>query len=72
MKDREGRIVAVDFGGYSFLPHSFFAYALNDGGPSRLKHHIARILRYPRSSTVSAMASASCALAPFTSNNVGE
>jgi hypothetical protein len=71
MKDREGRIVAVDFGGYSFLPHSF-AYALNDGGPSRLKHHIARILRYPRSSTVSAMASASCALAPFTSNNVGE
>ena len=72
MKDRDGRIVAVDFGGYSFLPHSFFAFALQHGGPSRLKQHLIRILRYPRSSTVSAMVGASCALAPYSSNNVGE
>jgi hypothetical protein len=71
MKNREGRIVAVDFGGYSFLPHSF-VFALNHAGPSSLKQYIASILRYPRSSTVSAMVSASCALAPFSSNNVGE
>jgi hypothetical protein len=72
MKDREGRIVAVDFGGYSFLPHSFFVFALKYTGHSSLKQYIASILRYPRSSTVSAMVSASCALAPFSSNNVGE
>ncbi|KAF9016817.1 hypothetical protein BDZ89DRAFT_1045547 [Hymenopellis radicata] len=55
MKDREGKIVAVDFGGYSFLPHSFFVFALNHGGPSRLKQHMISILKYPRSSTVSAL-----------------
>ena len=49
MKDREDRIVAVDFGGYSFLPHSFLVFALNDGGPSRLKQHITSILEYPPS-----------------------
>ena len=72
MKDRDGRIVAVDFGGYSFLPHSFFAFALQCGGPSRLKQHLINILKYPRSAIVSALVSASCALAPHGSNNVGE
>lgn len=70
MRDSEDRIVAVDFAGYSFLPPSFFA--LTHGYPSHLKHHIACILKYPPSTTVVAMVSASCALAPFYSNNVGE
>ena len=72
MKDRENRIVAVDFGGYSFLPPSFFVFALKHGGPSRLKQHLARMLGSPRSTTVTVMVRASCALAPFSSNNVGE
>jgi len=72
MKDRDGRIVAVDFGGYSFLPHSFFALALQYGGPSGLKQHLTKILKYPRSTIALALVSASCALAPHTSNNVGE
>lgn len=73
MKDGEGRIVAVDFGGYSFLPPSFFALALTHGG---FAHRIASsgMLEYPAppSTNVSALESASSALAPFSSNDVGE
>lgn len=64
MKDGEGRIVAVDFGGYSFLPPSFFVFALNHGKPSKLKRHITDILQLAPSSTVSAMKSASYGLVP--------
>ena len=72
MKDKENRIVAVDFGGYSFLPPSFFLFALNHGGPSRLKQYLIRVLGFPDSTTLSLLVSASCALAPFSSNDVGE
>ena len=72
MKDRDGRIVAVDFGGYSFLPPSFFAFSLKYGGSSSFALHIASMLDYPPSSHVGAMVRASCALAPYNSNNVGE
>ena len=71
LKDIDGRIVAVDFGGYSFLPPSFFAFALRQGS---LAHRIATILNYPSSPfpNASAVESASCALAPFSSNDIGE
>jgi len=71
MKDRENGIVAVDFGGYSFLPPSFL-FALNHGGPSRLKRYLIRILGFPDSTTLSSLVSASFALVPFSTNNVGE
>ncbi len=71
MKDREGRIVAVDFGGYSFLPPSFFALALTYGD---FAHRVASMLEYPESpsTNVSATESASCALVPYSSNDIGE
>ena len=72
MKDKADKIVAVDFGGYSFLPPSFFAFALKYGGPTRFTLRVAAMLEYPPSTNVSAMFSASCALAPFGSNDVGE
>jgi len=72
MRDGENRIVAVDFGGCSFLPPSFFGFALNHTGPSSLKQPIARVLMYPPSTAVAAMVSASCALAQISSNNIGE
>jgi len=70
MKDREGRIVAVDFGGYSFLPPSFFALALTYGD---FAHRVASMLEYPESpsTNVSATESASCALVPYSSNDIG-
>lgn len=65
-------IVAVDFGGYSFLPGSFFTFALEDGGPSKLKRQLATVLNNPKSSIADALVSASCALVPYSSNIVGE
>ena len=62
----------MDFGGYSFLPPSFFAFALKHGGCSNFAHQIASMLDYPPSIDVGAMISASCALAPYSSNDVGE
>ena len=72
MKDRENKIVAVDFGGYSFLPPSFFAFALKHGGRSGFADRIATMLSYPASTQVGAMVSASYALVPYSSNAVGE
>ena len=72
MKDGAGEIVAVDFGGYSFLPRSFFIFALERGGPSALKQHLATVLENPKSVTADVLVSASCALVPYSSNNVGE
>jgi hypothetical protein len=65
-------IVALDFAGYSFLPPSFFVFALEHGGHSRLKRHLIRMLGYPQSTTAEVLVSASCTLAPFNTNNVGE
>lgn len=69
LKDTEGKIVAVDFGGYSFLPPSFFVFALTQGS---LAYRISVILNYPISSpNAAAVASASYALVPFSSNKIG-
>ncbi|KAG8899422.1 subtilisin-like serine protease [Tulasnella sp. 403] len=71
MRDSDGRIVAVDFGGYSFLPPSFFAFALGHGS---LAHRISTMLEYPSSPSthVAALVSASCALVPYGTNDIGE
>lgn len=69
MRDKDGRIVAVDYGGYSFLPPSFFALALRYG---TFAHELAAMLQYPPcQDDTKALVSASCALAPFSSNNIG-
>ncbi|KIK06292.1 hypothetical protein K443DRAFT_290371 [Laccaria amethystina LaAM-08-1] len=46
MRDMGGRIVAVDFDGYSFLPPSFFDFVLK-GGSSNFALNIVSMLRYP-------------------------
>ncbi|KAI0674382.1 hypothetical protein C8Q78DRAFT_1014452 [Trametes maxima] len=70
MKDRDGRIVAVDFGGYSFLPPSFFGLALED---SSLAHTLKYFLELPDfpSENLLALMSASFSLVPFGSNKIG-
>ncbi|KAH9174386.1 hypothetical protein EDB89DRAFT_568430 [Lactarius sanguifluus] len=65
------RIVALDFGGYSFLPPSF-AFVLDQGDLSGFTDRVARRVVYPPSTTeVAAMVSASCALVPRSSNDIG-
>ena len=60
----------MDYGGYSFLPPSFFALALRHGA---FAHELTYELQYPLcQENTKALACASCALAPFCSNNVGE
>ncbi|KAF9475422.1 hypothetical protein BDN70DRAFT_251276 [Pholiota conissans] len=73
MKDEGDRIVAVDFGGYSFLPVSFFAFALTHSPAySSFAWDIARMPRYPSAAAeVGALASASGAMVPFNTNNIG-
>ncbi|KAH8826248.1 hypothetical protein DL96DRAFT_1607559 [Flagelloscypha sp. PMI_526] len=73
MKDRDNKIVAVDFGGYSFLPPSFFAFTLQFGIPGSFAHRMATMLECPPipSTSVSAVISASCALVPYGLNDVG-
>lgn len=74
MKDQGDKIVAVDFCGYSFLPPSFFNFALMI---ESLAHRI--LLRLGESSlfdqydnNLNALLSASAALVPFGTNNIGE
>lgn len=71
MKDEGNRIVAIDFGGYSFLPPSFFAFALNQRGHSGFTQRIARKFVDPPSTDFVAMMNASCVLVPFSSHNIG-
>lgn len=71
IKDLDNRIVAVDFGGYSFLPPSFFDFVLKHGDPSSFAYRISKTLQHPQSTQVEAMMDASFALVPFSSNNVG-
>lgn len=68
----DNRIVAIDFGGYSFLPPSFFAFALRPGAHSSFAPHIAKILNYPQSTEVVALVVASGAMVPFGTNNIGQ
>lgn len=73
MKVEGNSIVALDFGGYSFLPPSFFAFVLDRGDRSGFTFRIAREVVYPLSTTeVTAMVNASCALVPMSTNNIGE
>ena len=72
MKDEGNKIVAIDFGGYSFLPPSLFAFVLNQGDHSGFTQRIARKFVHSPSSELAALVNASCALVPFSSNNIGE
>ena len=72
MKDQGNKIVAIDFAGYSFLPPSFFAFVLHQGDHSGFTQRIARKLDYSPSAEIVPMVNASCALVPFSSNNIGE
>ena len=74
MKDQGSKIVAIDFGGYSFLPPSFFSfvttnYILADRvnillGESSLYKEVER--------NVNVLLHASYALVPYQSNDFGE
>lgn len=70
MKVTNGKIVAVDFGQTSFLPLSFFDFAINVSEP--FTEHLARRVRYPKSKNLDALQRASSTLVPYGSNNVGE
>ena len=72
MKDSDGRLVAVDFGDYAFLPISFFVFALEVWPFS---YRVGSLLGYlPNTTNVNAklLRAASGFLVPFDSNNVGE
>jgi len=47
MKDKGGRIVALDFGASGFLPPSFFAFALSEG--DYFTQLIAKTVKHPAS-----------------------
>ncbi|KDR86123.1 hypothetical protein GALMADRAFT_54091, partial [Galerina marginata CBS 339.88] len=66
------KIVALDFAGYSFLPPSFFAFALRFGHPSVFAQRVGHRVVYPPSTELGPMASASFAMVPYGTNDVGE
>ena len=70
MKDTNGKIVAIDFGQTSFLPLSFFDFAINVSEP--FTELLARHVRYPKSKNLDALQRASSTLVPYGSNDVGE
>ncbi|KAG5650733.1 hypothetical protein H0H81_011233 [Sphagnurus paluster] len=70
MKGKDGRIVAVDYAGYSFLPPSFFAMALRN---ETFAHELSTILQYPPcKNNGNALETASYAMVPFGTNKMGE
>ena len=71
MKDEGNRIVALDLGGYSFLPPSF-VFVLNQGDRSGFIDRISRKIVYPPSTELVAMMTASYSLVPFSTNDIGE
>ena len=70
MRDSWGRIVALDFGESCFLPLSFFAFALSEGDD--FTQLIARRLKHPASTQLDSMLTASYALVPYGTNEIGE
>ncbi|KDQ21108.1 hypothetical protein BOTBODRAFT_51104 [Botryobasidium botryosum FD-172 SS1] len=69
-KDRDGKAVALDFGATCFLPPSFFAVAMEKAvDPFAWK--VAKHIRYPRTSDVAAMVSASYHLVHFGRDDIG-
>ncbi|KAL0578480.1 hypothetical protein V5O48_003529 [Marasmius crinis-equi] len=70
LKDRQGRIVAIDFGATNFLPPSFFALAMAmalDDFTFQVSKHV----KFPTSTNLNALLRASYALVPFGTNNIG-
>ena len=67
MKDQDIKLVALDFGGYSFLPISF-TFALKYHCAPRLAQILSQRLKYPQSENYAALIEASCALVPFGKN----
>lgn len=76
MKDRDGQIVAVDFRGYSFLPHSFFVYALMypyaGTYPCDLKPYLENLFKFERTASYFRLTDATCLVGVFGGNNIGE
>jgi hypothetical protein len=70
MKDRWGRIVALDFGSSCFLPPSFFNFALRqyDDFPQLL----ARLIKPPKSTQLDEMLTAHYSLIPYGTDKIGE
>jgi hypothetical protein len=71
MKGGGDKIVALDFESTCFLPPSFFAFVL-DMGHTTLTQLVARKVKYPKSTEVDALMSASYALVPYGTNEIGE
>ncbi|KAF8641617.1 hypothetical protein AX16_009892, partial [Volvariella volvacea WC 439] len=70
MRDRWGKIVAVDFGASCFLPRSFFDFALYQGdGFAQL---LLDLLQRPQSAQLSAMLTAQSTLVVHGTNKIGK
>jgi hypothetical protein len=70
MKDRESKIVALDFGATCFLPVSFFELALCNFDP--FTQLLRPLIVRPTSTQVDALLVASGSLVPYNTNNIGE
>ncbi|KAF8309289.1 hypothetical protein DL93DRAFT_2126676 [Clavulina sp. PMI_390] len=71
MKDGGSRVVAIDFGGYSFLPPSFFGFSTRFEGPASFGYRVSTLLSYPPSDQVGPLLSAAGAIVPFGNNSIG-
>ncbi|EIW83432.1 hypothetical protein CONPUDRAFT_102206 [Coniophora puteana RWD-64-598 SS2] len=71
MKDGQGRIVVLDFGASSFLPVSFFDFALCQSHDD-FTWRIAQLIEYPPSTQLDALLMAHYALVMYGTNNIGE
>src|SRR5258706_5703824 len=70
MKDRWGRIVALDFGDSCLLPISFFNFALREG--DEFTQLIARLVKHTETTQLNAMLTASYSLVSYGRNDIGE
>ncbi|TFK50790.1 hypothetical protein OE88DRAFT_1735546 [Heliocybe sulcata] len=69
VKDRENKIVALDFGATCFLPVSFFELALHNHDP--FTHVLRQLIVHPTSTQSDASSVASGCLVPYDTNNLG-
>jgi len=70
MKDREGKIVALDFGATCFLPVCFFDLALCN--PDPFTQRLRRLIVRSASMQLDALWLASRSLVPYGTNNIGK
>jgi hypothetical protein len=70
MKDRNGKIVALDFGATCFLPISFFELALCNSDP--FTQLLRPLISRPESTQLNALWLASRSLVQFGKNTIGE